>query len=193
MGFQSQVNSILNQAIGGAMVKGIKDTSGNVENVKQAVEDVKTATEGQTEQLKQIAALPEREEAEVRRLLNIGSGLGTTGLAHAYQMQLADAEGVNFDPSGIAKTQLELLGDQFDKLSDKTKKGVETWYTGALKKQIEEYRRQKDYDKNVANNAMKTLAAGQEFQEYQKLTFKEREQLKAKYPGINLSRIKEVR
>ena len=40
MGFQSQVNSILNQAIGGAMVKGIKDTSGNLENVKQAVEDV---------------------------------------------------------------------------------------------------------------------------------------------------------
>lgn len=181
MGFQSQVNSILNQAIGGAMAKGIKDTSSNVENVKQAVEDVKTATEGQTEQLKQIAALPEREEEEVRRLLNIGSGLGTTGLAHAYAMQLADAQGVAYDPSGIAKTQLELLGDQFNKLSDKTKKGVETWYTGALKEQIEEYRRQKDYDENVANNAMKSLDAGQKFQEDQKEALSNRQKDKEKY------------
>ena len=184
MGFQSQVNSILNQAIGGAMVKGIKDTSGNVENVKQAVEDVKTATEGQTEQLKQIAALPEREEEEVKNLLNIGKHLSIDSAKIGLAMNSDHPEYTE----DVWERQKNEHSPIFDKLSDKTKKIATLWYKDNLEESTAAYkvldamfRSQKDYDENVANNAMKTLDAGQKFQEDQKEALNKRQDKKVKY------------
>ena len=181
MGFQSQVNSILNQAIGGAMVKGIKDTSSNVENVKQAVEDVKTATEGQTEQLKQIAALPEREEEEVKNLLNIGKKLSLDSGSIGMAMNSDHPEYTE----DVWERQKDELSPIFDKLNDKTKKIATLWYkdnleeaTAAYKALNAMFRSQKDVDANVANNALKGLDQKQKFYEGQKKQLKDREKKK---------------
>lgn len=117
MGFQSSVNSAIGTITDTRIGKKVVEGAENINNLKGEITGIKTVTEGQTEQLKQIATLPERDEEKVNAMFEFGANARDNAAMLGSAAYMGDPK---VGEQALAEA-LSLSGKEFNKLTDTEK------------------------------------------------------------------------